>query len=167
MDMRSLARWLFDPWLILGMIAFGVLLLASTLFLLWVTRPSQPVDGAPTAVMTVIAAPTATPTTPPPTPTSPVTPTTSANPLPLPPPGDISVGAYIEITGTGGDGLRLRTEPGLNSEVRLLGSESEVFAVRDGPRDVDGYTWWYLEGLADATRRGWAVSNYLRIVQNP
>lgn len=163
--MRSLARWLFDPWLILGMIAFGVLLLASTLFLLWVTRPDQTAGDAPTAVMTVIAAPTATLTLPPPTPTIPVTP--SASPLPLPPPGDISIGAYIEIAGTGGDGLRLRTEPGLNSEVRLLGSEAEVFAVRDGPREIDGYTWWYLEGLADATRRGWAVSNYLRTVQNP
>jgi len=49
----------------------------------------------------------------------------------------------------------------------LLGSEAEVFRVQDGPREVDGYTWWYLVGPFDETRRGWAVANYLQIVQNP
>ena len=79
----------------------------------------------------------------------------------------IAVGAYVQISGTGGDGLRLRTDPGLDSEVRILGAESEVFQVEDGPKDVDGFTWWYLVGPYDASRRGWAVSNYLSVVQNP
>jgi hypothetical protein len=39
--------------------------------------------------------------------------------------------------------------------------------VEDGPKDVDGFTWWYLVGPYDASRRGWAVSNYLSVVQNP
>ena len=73
----------------------------------------------------------------------------------------------MQITGTGGDGLRLRTEPGLNADVRILGAEAEVFLVQDGPRQVDGYTWWDLVGPYDSTRRGWAVSNYLAVVQNP
>jgi hypothetical protein len=73
----------------------------------------------------------------------------------------------VQIIGTGGDGLRLRDQPGLDGKVLLLGSEAEVFRVQDGPREVDGYTWWYLVGPFDETRRGWAVANYLQIVQNP
>jgi hypothetical protein len=49
----------------------------------------------------------------------------------------------------------------------MLGVEAEVFQVRDGPRDVDGYVWWFLVAPTDETRGGWAVSNYLAVVQNP
>jgi hypothetical protein len=87
--------------------------------------------------------------------------------LPPPPPGNLSVGAYVQVTGTGGDGLRLRSEPGLDSDVRMLGLEGEVFVVQEGPQDADDYTWWYLVGPFDETRRGWAVANFLQVVQNP
>lgn len=73
----------------------------------------------------------------------------------------------MQIVGTGGDGLRLRTEPGLDSQVRLLGAEAEVFQIREGPQDVAGYTWWYLVAPYDESRQGWAVSNYLALIQNP
>ncbi|OGO65710.1 MAG: hypothetical protein A2Z45_06465 [Chloroflexi bacterium RBG_19FT_COMBO_55_16] len=165
MDLRNLARWLFDPWLVLGAIGFGVVLSAATLLLLWVTRSPQAADGLPTAAVTVVSLPTATQTAPSPTPTTPVTPT----PVQLlpPAPGNISLDAYVQISGTGGDGLRLRTEPGLGSEVRMLGLEAEVFQVKDGPHEADGYNWWYLVAPVDETRRGWAVANYLAVVQNP
>ncbi|HZD55175.1 MAG TPA: hypothetical protein VE136_00510, partial [Anaerolineales bacterium] len=83
------------------------------------------------------------------------------------PSGEVAIGAYVQITGTGGDGLRLRTGPGLSNEVRFLGLESEVFEVRDGPQEADGYTWWYLVAPFDETRNGWAVSGFLSVVQNP
>jgi hypothetical protein len=86
---------------------------------------------------------------------------------PSPPAGEISIGAYVQILDTGGAGLRLRSEPSLNGQVLLLGSEAEVFEVKDGPVEMDGYTWWYLVGPFDETRRGWAVANYLNLVQNP
>ena len=153
MDFRALTRWLLDPWLILGAIGFGSLTLVAGLFLLYVTRPAAAPAGLSTAVVTIISVPTATD----------VPPTS----LPLPPPGDVSIGAYVQIVGTSGDGLRLRTEPGLDSEVRVLGEETEVFVVTEGPTDTDGYGWWYLESPSDRSRRGWAVSNYLSVVQNP
>lgn len=165
MELRNFFRWLLDPWLILGAIGFGVILLIATLLLLWVTRSTRAPEGMPTAVITAITLPTATQTALPPTPTPPVTPT----PVQLlpPAPGNISIDAYVQISGTGGDGLRLRTEPGLGSEVRMLGLEAEVFQVKEGPREADGYNWWYLVGPVDTTRRGWAVANYLAVVQNP
>ncbi len=73
----------------------------------------------------------------------------------------------MQVVGTGGTGLRLRDEAGLNGKVNTLGGEAEVFQVKDGPKDLDGYTWWYLVGPYDANRRGWAVANYLKIIQNP
>jgi hypothetical protein len=55
----------------------------------------------------------------------------------------------------------------LQSDVLVLGADSEVFRVNDGPRQADGLTWWYLVGLYDASRHGWAVSNFLAVVKNP
>jgi hypothetical protein len=167
LDLRQLLRSLFDPWLILGALGFGVALSIATLLLLWFTRPSQTDQNVPSAAITVIARSTATPIIPTATPT--LTPTATPPPLdlPLPPPGDISIDAYVQVTGTGGDGLRLRTGPGLDREVRLLGLEDEVFLVEDGPQSVDGFSWWFIRGLFDDSRRGWAVANYLRVVQNP
>jgi hypothetical protein len=77
------------------------------------------------------------------------------------------VGAFVQVTGTSGDGLRLRAEPGLIGEVRFLGLESEVFQVKDGPRQVDEYTWWFLAAPYDESVQGWAVGNFLALAQNP
>ncbi|NJN43410.1 MAG: hypothetical protein HC806_00800 [Anaerolineae bacterium] len=79
----------------------------------------------------------------------------------------IGVGASVEISGTGGEGLNLRDVPGLNSNIQYLGFESEVFLVQDGPQEVDGLTWWYLVGFFDESRSGWAASNFLQVIQNP
>jgi hypothetical protein len=160
-------RWFFNPWVIFGSLFFGVALLVSTFLLLVLTRPSPVTAGLPpTAVITVIAVPTATPPPPTLTPQGPETPTPTEGPLPEP--GDVSLGSFVQIAGTGGDGLRLRVEPGLDSQVRLLGLETEVFQVTDGPQEVDGFTWWYLVAPFDETRNGWAVSNYLAATtQNP
>ncbi len=77
------------------------------------------------------------------------------------------MGAYVQITGTGGDGLRVRAEAGLKGAVRFIALEAEVFQVTDGPQEADGYTWWYLVAPADESRQGWAASNYLTVVQSP
>ncbi len=77
------------------------------------------------------------------------------------------MGAYVQITGTAGAGLRFRETPGLQAPVLLLGAEAEVFRVEEGPQEADGYVWWYLVGPYDETRRGWAVANYLETVQAP
>ena len=80
---------------------------------------------------------------------------------------EITIGTFVQIVGTGGTGLRLRSEPGLSGEVLLFGVDSEVFRVEDGPVNRDNYIWWYLVGPFDNTRKGWAVSDYLNVVQGP
>lgn len=151
---------ILNRWVIGGMLVLASCLLTATLSLLWLTRSRSGTAGPVTAELRVIAVPSeALPSAPPPTNTG------QAVPTPLP--GEISIGAYVQVVGTGGTGLRLRDEAGLNGKVNTLGGEAEVFQVKDGPKDLDGYTWWYLVGPYDANRRGWAVANYLKIIQNP
>ena len=165
MEFRKIIRFFTDPWLIFGAIGFGVALLVATLLLLSWTRAPQTQAGGSTAVITVIAVPTATDILPTSTPTVAAPP--AATDLPNPPGGDIAIDAYVQVTGTGGVGLGLREGPGLDQTVRILGAEEEFFLVSDGPQQADSYTWWYLVGPLDESRHGWAVSNFLRVVQNP
>ena len=148
-----------------GAVVFACfLLLASTLALLLTRRPrGQPAPA--TAILTVIALDTPTGT---PAAVGSGTPGPGAETqLPTPLPGVISRGAFVQIVGTGGDGLRLRDQAGLDGKVVILGSESEVFRIEDGPKDADGFTWWFLVGPFNSNRRGWAVTNYLQVVQGP
>lgn len=113
-----------------------------------------------TAVLTVVPAPTST-----------IsaqmslfsTPTATQPPLSITIDG-IRVGMFVQISGTGGDGLRLRREPGTNTDILFLGYESEVFKVVDGPREADGFTWWYLTAPYDEKRSGWAASRFLKVI---
>jgi hypothetical protein len=81
--------------------------------------------------------------------------------------GTIGIGGYVQISGTEGQGLRLRTVPGLSGDQAFLGFDEEVFEVRDGPQVVDGYTWWYLVAPYDETRVGWAAADFLAVVPSP
>ena len=121
-------------------------------------RQNQEVGFAP-ADLTVIAAPTSTSGAPP---------TATIDPFaPTPAPTGIALGNYVQISGTEGEGLRIRAEPGLNGESQFLGYDSEVFLVKDGPRQVDGFVWWYLVAPYDETRVGWAASDFLSYVPAP
>jgi hypothetical protein len=153
------------PWVIILAVVLAVLLFVGSASLLWSNRPESVALAPATAVITVIPAPTATLPGSTPTAAQIATPTPSETPSPLP--GSIALGAYVQITGTGGDGLRLRNGPSLNGEVRFLGLEAEVFLVQDGPIEANDYTWWYLVAPYDEKREGWAVAPYLETIQNP
>lgn len=154
---------LFSPWIIVSalILAVGGLLLLL-LILNWIRPPRSPV-GVVTAALTVIAAPTKT-LTPSATPDEP---SINPNEPPPPPTGELGIGAYVKINGTEGAGLRLRSLPGLEYEPRFLGVEDEIYQIEDGPKESDDYVWWYLVAPFEPNRNGWAVSNYLQVVQEP
>ena len=81
--------------------------------------------------------------------------------------GELGVGSYVQIVGTQGAGLNIRDAPGLSTDIQFLAYDAEVFVVHDGPREVDGITWWYLVTPVDASRAGWAAAGYLEVVANP
>ena len=103
------ARQLFNKWVILGALAVTGLLILITVIAIGWTTPRQASDvGFVPADLTVISAPTATPN---------VTPTATIDPFaPSPTPTGLAVGTYAQITGTNGEGLRIRSEPGLTGK---------------------------------------------------
>jgi hypothetical protein len=147
---------------VIGFIA-GLVLIGALVILFFLLPPSRrPLPEVP-AVSTVITAPPLEPTTDP-TPSAEITATLPEG-VPSDPGGSINIGITVQISGTEGQGLRLRRDPGKNSTPIFLGAENEVFEVVDGPASADGFNWWYLKAPADSTRQGWAVANYLLPVQ--
>jgi hypothetical protein len=162
--MEQIRKYL-TPWVLLGGMVIALLLLAVTLSLILLSRAAPASQGLPTAALYVIPAPTDTqlvPTTLPPS-----TPTPTSEVPPPPPPGVIAVGSFVQVTGTGTVGLRLHEDAGLDSKTQFLGVDTEVFKIADGPRQADGYTWWYLVAPYDSEHHGWAVANYLMAITNP
>ncbi len=165
MEDRNFLKLMINPWVILGALAFAGVLFGMTLLLLWITRPAAAKTVTTTPIVMVIAAPTPTILAPTAPPTQAPTPTSVLPPAPAA--GVISTGSYVQIKGTGGDGLRVRSDPNLTAKTVFVAIEDEVFEVKDGPQQSDGYTWWFLVAPYDHKYQGWAVSNYLLAIQKP
>ena len=148
----------FNVWTVLGaLLAAGCLIGLTLMSIGWTSVRQAPPQGFVPADLTIIPPSTATS---PPT----ATPLPSGTSTPI---GQIGIGAYVQITGTEGAGLRMRREPGQAAETVFVGEESEIFEVKDGPQQADGYTWWYLVAPYDETRVGWAAADYLAGVPAP
>jgi hypothetical protein len=112
-------------------------------------RPSRP------ALITKLAVPSVTPN---PTPALQSTNSTNVNPD-----GVMTIGAVVQISGTGNVGLRLRQSPGTDGAPQFVAMENEVFVIQDGPVTKDGITWWLLSSSYDKNRQGWAAGQYLKV----
>lgn len=153
-------RPFLNRWVILGAILLAGLLTLITAVAIGLTSARQNEDvGFAPADLTVIPAPTSTSSAPA---------TATVDPFaPTPAPTGIAIGSYVQISGTEGEGLRIRAQPGLSGEPQFLGYDSEVFLIQDGPREADGFTWWYLVAPYDETRVGWAAADFLSYVPAP
>lgn len=154
---------LLDTRVIAGAFAVAAVLVLVTLLSIGWSRPAPQRElGFAPADLTVIPASSSTPN---------VTATATADPLlagtPTLAPDVVGVGGYVQISGTDGDPLRLRAAPSLTGEPLFLGYAEEVFEVRDGPQQADGYTWWYLVAPYDESRAGWAAAAFLTPIPPP
>ncbi len=153
----AVARRLAWPWLLLGVVLGAIIGVAALLLPPMLAAPPE----APPPVLTVVPASTATPIPPTRTP-APTDLAPSATPVrQIPVDGDISVGDLVEVSGTAGKGLRLRAEASLSAPVNILALEHEVFEVRQGPSEADGYVWWFLVNPYNDAKQGWAVGSFL------
>lgn len=114
----------------------------------------------PTAAITIIPAPTHTQVVALPTVVNQATPTSVV----VLPPDTIGVGVYVKVGRTEGVGLRMRAEPGTDSEVHFIAMDDEVFLVVGGPIEMDAYTWWQLKAPYDENRIGWSAESFLDLV---
>jgi hypothetical protein len=148
---------------LIAMVVIAAVLLCGSLAYILLLRPaaSRSNLAAATSALTIIPAPSSTPRPLPPTLTPPPTPLPSATPAP----GQVAIGVYVQPS-TGGQGLRVHTEPGLSASF-FSAFDSEVFLVTKGPQQADGYTWWYLTASYDAARSGWAAQDFLAVIPSP
>ncbi len=151
------------PRALAGAVGVTIFLLVVTLIWMSLSAPAAIDPAALMADVTVIPAPSGTPIPPEALPQDPYAPTPTLTPAP----GQLALGVYVQIVGTEGQGLRIRSQPGLNGAQQFLGFDAEVFLIQDGPREVDGYTWWYLVSNYDDGRAGWAASNFLEFIPSP
>lgn len=152
---------IINPWVIAGSVLIATVLLVVSFLAAGQLTPSDKTSYSGEAAITVIPLPTQTPT---PLPLQPEVP--AGTPTDEPDVG-IQVDGYVQISGTEGEGLRMRSDPSLDGEIINIGLEGEIFLVIGGPEDRDGYLWWQLEAPLNGTRRGWAVSNYLEFAPSP
>lgn len=165
MNLKKLLQGFSNGWVIIGAIVFAITLLVATYAGFLILRGTVILPGETLPTVIVIAGPTATL----PVPTSAPSPEPTSTPeMGIPAGGEnIRLNGYVQVVGTGGDGLRVRSQPSLSQASLFIAVESEVFLVKDGPQVADGYTWWYLEAPFNPDRKGWAVANYLMGIDNP
>ncbi len=146
-------------------VGLGVILGGLALGLLFLVVSLNRISGNNNVLepdITVIVSPTSTPTN---IPSSSeearpdLTPTESQGTISG---ADFIVGDFVKVFGTGGQGLSIRNEPGLSSVVVSYGLDDEIFEIKGGPVDVDGFIWWYLVNPYDKDKQGWGVGTYLR-----
>jgi hypothetical protein len=154
-------RTYLSPKVLTGALAVAALLLISTC--VWISWSAPQPASDVMAVLTLIPAPTGTPAPLATATIDPNAPTATLTAIP----GALAVGSYVQIKGTQGQGLRIRSAPGLNGGQLFLGYDEEVFVIKDGPRNVDGYYWYQLVAPYDSTRTGWAASDFLNIIPPP
>ncbi len=153
-------RQLLNPiGIVLTLILLAGMVLVS-LAALFLGRDQTPALGA-TPVVTFLPAPTITPTKPQPT----QIPSPTSTLIIFLPEGLIGVGGYVQVSGTEGAGLRMRSQPSLGGEINFTAMDSEVFLVIGGPVEADGYTWWHLEAPYDQTRNGWSAGEFLTPIE--
>lgn len=157
--MQTYLSKLFSSKVILTGIAAGIVLILLAAVLAILTAPLPPELNNTVALATIIPNPTSQYS-------APVIENDPYKPTPTPTaaPGQISIGTVVQVTGTEGIGLRFRASPNLVGQEVFMGFDTEAFNVLDGPRQADGYTWYFLSSVNNENRNGWAVSNYLTVL---
>jgi hypothetical protein len=78
-----------------------------------------------------------------------------------PPATEIGPGATVVVSGTGGQGLRLRAQPTTNANIVVAVKEGTKLAVVEGPQQGDGYTWWKVRTAGG--QEGWGAADWLTL----
>ncbi|MBK9710003.1 MAG: Dyp-type peroxidase [Kouleothrix sp.] len=77
-------------------------------------------------------------------------------------PPALRVGGRAEVSGTGGDPLRMRDQPGLGGKIQALLPPGTQMTLLEGPRPADGHNWW--RARTTDGRAGWVAGTFLRAI---
>jgi GH25 family lysozyme M1 (1,4-beta-N-acetylmuramidase) len=73
----------------------------------------------------------------------------------------IVVGSTVEVTGTGGDGLNIRSASATSGIVVGVEKDAVKGTALEGPVAGEGFTWWRVQWTDGLT--GWSVAQYLKV----
>jgi len=87
--------------------------------------------------------------------------------VPYPARADIlTIGSEVEVTGTSGDGLNVRSSADSTAAVVGVENDGARGVVQEGPVVAGSFTWWRIQWKSGVM--GWSVGQYLRVaVPNP
>lgn len=71
------------------------------------------------------------------------------------------MGSTVVIASTEGEGLAIRQGPSLSQAALFVAEDGEIYVVQGGPREQDGYIWWYVVDPNNSEKAGWAVQDYM------
>ena len=75
--------------------------------------------------------------------------------------GVIALGMNIKVSGTGNEGLRMRSGAGIDQQTMFVAQEGESFQIIEGPKILDSLIWWKIQSLNDPGKTGWSVQDYM------
>jgi hypothetical protein len=162
---------MYLPWwsliimiVVVGGLALGALLVVNTM-------GGQAAPGGSTPIIVVITAtftigPPATPTPIPQAATlTPTRPLPTIAPSATLPPGNMAVGATVQIVGVGPSGLNVRSGPGKQFTAKFLAQDGQQYVVKDGPQTASDEEWWYIQDINNPNNIGWASRRFLTVIK--
>jgi hypothetical protein len=81
-----------------------------------------------------------------------------------PTPETIGVGKQVLVVDAEDSGLNVRSDAGLDNEVRFIAENGDTFTVIGGPTQSNSLTWWQVQDPSDTERTGWAAASYLQVI---
>lgn len=145
-------------WVFIGAVVLALIFIGGLWTMLFLLKPQQVGSKQPTAIFTIIPPEITTPN---PEFSMDIYPTQDSSSEKQ---NDIAIGKYVEVSGTGSSGLRVRSGDGINHFVQFIAFDNELYEVQAGPQEADGYIWWFIVSAYDQKRSGWVVENYIKVV---
>ena len=75
-------------------------------------------------------------------------------------PGVFSIDMRVRVLNTGGDGLKIHSEPNIDAQTLTVAAENSIWKIMDGPTIEEGRVWWKVWS-EESGMSGWAVQDYL------
>ena len=75
-------------------------------------------------------------------------------------PGVFAVDMRVAVVNTGGDGLKVHSEPDIESDTLTIAADGSAWIIIEGPTIKEGRVWWKMWSESSGLT-GWAVQDYL------
>lgn len=79
----------------------------------------------------------------------------------------LKAGSWAVVAGTYGNGLRVRTGPGIGEDILTALPEGTSIQIIEGPTSDGTYQWYHITGFDNSGTSGWSVGDFLQAAPPP